>query len=421
MKRFGCTCGLALLGLIIGTGCDGTRNSWGAHPQSADGPSVADKTVAMEGPAPQEPAPAVTEPAVPPETAADGSTAAVADFVRRLQTKKEDLPAANAGPAGSDTAVATAPTDAASAGAASTTANMAMEIPAPGSAADPFKKSPQATQTPRIESVSIVATAPEPAEPTAEAKTLSTNEPLDAAAVVQEFSIRKYISMLEEALKTNPADVELQWLLSTMRLVMGDNDKATELSKDIARESAELLSDSVRLFADVRRLLVDPSHPADETLAAVENMRAKLQQRAELIIPVVALCSRVRTFGVYDLMPTDQFLAHQANRTVVYTEVKNFVSKRLDDGTYQTRLAGRLELLSKDGSLVWQHEENAIEEVSRQRREDFFLAQLVALPADLAAGDYVLKVILQDLLGGKANEAQVEFKVAERQLSSTAH
>jgi hypothetical protein len=55
-----------------------------------------------------------------------------------------------------------------------------------------------------------------------------------------------------------------------------------------------------------------------------------------------------------------------------------------------------------------------------RRREDFFLAQLVTFPADLAPGDYVLKVMLQDLLGGKANEAHTAFSVAERQLTSTA-
>ena len=416
MKRLRQLCGLMVVALMVGAGCTEANNPWLARQNRSQSQEPVASAPVPEQTVRQEPEPTATEPT--PDTVAENANETVADFVRRLQMQDQSGDDAAAGVV----AVVAAPADDDTTGMASTSANRGVAIPGPGQESEsvsPPSTPVQATEAPHVESVSIVTAAPG-AEETTDARTLSTNEPLDATAVAEEYSIRKYIEMLEEALRDDAADVELQWLLSTLRLVMGEDDRATAISDEIAREPAELLCDGVRFFADLRELLVDPSHPADETLAVLETLRTRLRERAELEIPVVALCSRVRTFGVYDEMPPGHFDARQTNRTVVYSEVKNFVSNKLDDGRYETLLAGRLELLTDDGRLVWDHEEPTIKEVSRQRREDFFLAQLVTFPAGLTPGDYVLKVMIQDLLGGKANEAHVEFTVGSRQVTSTS-
>lgn len=412
MKRLG---QLMVLGAVVAVaveGCTQVDGRWVSQDQASRQQEVAETDSSVPGLIEPMNEPAPTAVAIADEPAED-----VSDFVRRLQMQEQQGGNVDSG---STTENAPDVVEDTSIGSAHTSANRGVAIPQPEQEGDFLalrKKPAQATEAPRVEAVSIVTTLPGSDEQ-ADPKTLSTNEPLDATAVAEEFSIRKYTTMLEEALEDDPADVELQWLLSTMRLVMGDDDKATAISEEIAQEPAELLRDAIRLFADMRRLLVDPSHPADETLAALELLRTKLRERAELVIPVVALCTRVRTFGVYDEMQPDLFEAHQVNRTVVYTEVKNFVSKKLEDGQYETLLAGRLELLTRDGQLVWHHEEESIKEVSKQHREDFFLAQLVTFPANLVQGDYVLKVMIQDLLGGKANESHIEFSIGERSITS---
>jgi len=68
-------------------------------------------------------------------------------------------------------------------------------------------------------------------------------------------------------------------------------------------------------------------------------------------------------------------------------------------------------VLTPDGRSVWQHQEPDIVDTSRQRRNDFFLAQMVALPATLEPGEYVLKVSVQDELSGKSNQAIHRFSV----------
>jgi hypothetical protein len=167
----------------------------------------------------------------------------------------------------------------------------------------------------------------------------------------------------------------------------------------------------------VRRVLNDPAYPADSVLAQLDGLREKLSTRAELEIPVVALCTRVMTFGVYDEMSPDQLAPYQTNRAIVYSEIRNFASRTDSDGKYETLLTGKLELLTKEGRSIWRHEEPEIKDMSKQRRGDFFLAQLVSFPADLAPGDYVLKVMIQDKLAGKANEGRLEFAVKGTQFT----
>ncbi|MCP4593940.1 MAG: hypothetical protein GY842_24675 [bacterium] len=421
MARYGWCVGWVGVTLGLAAGCVQVNDRWiPYHEYEQQQAALADETndpVTVSGDAqpgsavsdPTAPASAQNEPA-PPES--------ITDFVSRLQAREHLTQRPSPHPQ-EGRPEPSAPVERATV-ETQTSANVGLAVPSVPVAVDtPDGVSPaRPSEAPRIESVSVVSGINPAAARAAESKTVSANEPLDATEVVQDYSIREYIAMLEEALQSDPADIESQWMLSTMRLMTGEADRASDISDEIAQDPAELLCGALRLFADFRQLLADPAHPADDTLTALEALRVRLQERAELLIPVVAMCTRVRTFGVYDQMPPDQFVPHQANRTVVYTEVKNFVSMKVSDGQYETLLAGRLELLTPEGQVVWQHEEDSIKEVSRQRREDFFLAQLVTFPPSLAAGDYVLKVMIQDLQGGKANEAHLEFAIGQRRVSS---
>ncbi|MCK4659973.1 MAG: hypothetical protein KAV82_10675 [Phycisphaerae bacterium] len=423
MRRISQLCKLTATVSVISVvclACTQDGNHWAMHkPQQTQQDKTDSPTATSQEPALPKAEPTTTEPHPNPDPGserdtrqtADESAQAVARFVSRLQSKS----------AATDTAASEElSAEQMTSGSASIMA-MGVPEPLPESASGPFsKKPPQATEAPRVEAISIVTQADKPEEQQTETRALTTNESLDAAAVREEFSIRKYLSMLEDALRKDSANVDLQWQLSMLRMALGQDEKATSISDGIERERAELLCDAVVLSAEVRELLMDPSHPADETLAALELLRGKLQARAELSIPIVALCTRVQRFGIYDEMPPDQFVAHRRNSAALYTEIKNFVSRKLPDGQYETLLAGRLELLTDDGRLVWHHEEDSIKDISKQQREDFFVGWRVVFPPDLGPGDYVLKVILQDLLGGKANEAHVKISVEPQQLTSTS-
>ena len=67
--------------------------------------------------------------------------------------------------------------------------------------------------------------------------------------------------------------------------------------------------------------------------------------------------------------------------------------------------------MTSDGDSLWRHEQPDIVDNARQRREDFFLAQLVTFPSTLGPGEYVLKVSIEDKAAAKACEAVFPFTI----------
>jgi hypothetical protein len=159
----------------------------------------------------------------------------------------------------------------------------------------------------------------------------------------------------------------------------------------------------------VRRLAIDPLGVGAHALERIDELRQAVADRGDPIVVEVALCRNVVTYGVYEEMPPEAFVAGRTTQTIAYSEVRNFRSELSDDGTYSTVLATRLEVFTVDGHSVWQHEEPEIKDMCRRRRTDFFIAQRITLPPTLPAGDYVLKVMVEDKLSGRASEASHPF------------
>ena len=68
-------------------------------------------------------------------------------------------------------------------------------------------------------------------------------------------------------------------------------------------------------------------------------LRSQLIRDAELQIPKVALCTKVSTFGVYDVMDPGMLVPYRANRAIVYCEVKNFLADQTESDTWRVDLS----------------------------------------------------------------------------------
>ena len=110
-------------------------------------------------------------------------------------------------------------------------------------------------------------------------------------------------------------------------------------------------------------------------------------------------------------MPAAEFAAGRATPTIIYSEIRNLRGEKSADGLFRSALATRVELLTADGQSVWQHAEPEISDLCRNRRDDFFIAQRVTLPATLKEGPHVLKVLVEDKLSGRAAEQTLRFTV----------
>lgn len=224
--------------------------------------------------------------------------------------------------------------------------------------------------------------------------------------------LQELIDAAKIALVNDPANPRKQLRLSLLQLANDQPKAAAQLSPALGHRQRELISQFVTSIGKVDQRFSDPLLDTDAVLASIDDLRDSIRDTAELTIPSVALCSRVQTFGIYDEISSGHLRARQVNRVIVYCEVDHFKSRHDDSSNqFRTELGSHLELFTADGRSVWSQTEDRIVDLSRQQREDFFLAQLVSFPASLSAGEYVLKVSITDLQAQKTTEAVHRFEI----------
>lgn len=132
--------------------------------------------------------------------------------------------------------------------------------------------------------------------------------------------------------------------------------------------------------------------PAPAPAATTETINAPI-----LHIRKLELCGRVESFGVYDPINTSSLLVGRPARMIVYVELDHFRSRKVSDWTYRVHLSQEVTLYNEaDGLAVWQQPAVEITDESRNVRHDFFVVQVIELPARLSVGKYILKVRVTD-------------------------
>ena len=261
---------------------------------------------------------------------------------------------------------------------------------------------------PAVESVTIRWKEPENAGTTPPARTNTTNAPLDMQPSATDASLERIVALLQQQLESNK-DFAAEWRLRMVQLALDRDADAANVSANLPDDSRTLLTAIVGSAAAARNMMRNPMLTGEEALQQVAALRHALSIRADPTVSAIALCRKVITFGSYEEMAREDFVSGRAIQTIVYSEIRNLKSERNAEGLFETRLSTRLEALTADGKSVWQQVEAEIIDHCRRHREDFFIAQRVTFPPTLPAGEYVLKVLVEDKLSGKVGEASQGF------------
>lgn len=262
---------------------------------------------------------------------------------------------------------------------------------------------------PVIQSVSI-QTLPIEIPQQEPVRTNAVNEALEAQPADGFISPDRWLDWLTKQ-TSETRDFESEWMLRMAQLAMNRDTEAIQVSEALPTGARELLTALLQAAISVRGAVRDPFTHGAEALGHVEDLRRAVADRVDPLVSTVALCRNVGTFGVYEEMADNEFVAGRAAQTIVYFEIRNLLSERTEENQYRTRLATRLEVLTAGGDSVWEQEEPEITDVCRRRRNDFFVAQRITLPATLPAGPYVLKVLVEDKISGRVNEATLPFNI----------
>lgn len=231
----------------------------------------------------------------------------------------------------------------------------------------------------------------------------ATARPADADALATA------VKAAEQQAARYPADFRTQLRLRMLYLTAGrQRDAAAPWPAGNAAEQ-QLLADWVS--AAVALTSADPSDTTtpDEALAAIERVRERLAAQAALKIRTVQIVSRVDGFGV--VTPFAENVFGPGQWIIAYSELDHFTSRHEKEGRWRTELSLRIEVLSADGKSFQVQEDPEVVDYSVNRRQDFFLARRLRLGNDLPAGQYVMKVAIEDKLGGKVAESLVRFQV----------
>jgi hypothetical protein len=274
---------------------------------------------------------------------------------------------------------------------------------------------------PRLNSVTVqpVATgnsrSNDPSRPSA-----ASNDPSNTNDVVLANSVdpgkeqrRRDMATQEARVAADPTNIEEQFKLRSMFLFEGRDDEALAPIKGVTPDVEEIMLGQLRSMQATRSGTgANPATWANRQLEALSQLQEKLRARADLQVPKVVLCTEIKRFGVYTPFQSSDFAAGAPHDVLIYVEVDNFESKPTSGGEYRTRLAAKLSLLSRDGDELVSIDEPNIEDFSLGVRRDFFLAfGPITIPATLPAGDYVVKVEIEDMNAGKVNSNKTSLRL----------
>ena len=237
-----------------------------------------------------------------------------------------------------------------------------------------------------------------------------TNAPIDIRGARTGPTLTQLVDELADRL-VGTDDIDEQWRLTLIRLALGEDQAAGEISENLSLEARRILSTFVSAATAARRAARDPQMVAASDLESAGALHSAMMELADPVVESITFCRRVSTFGVYDEMDDADFVAGRSTPTIVYCEVRNLASSPTADGQHRTLVGTQMRIMTADGRTVWEEEVPEIEDLCRRRRGDFFLAKRIALPSTLQPGEYVLKVFVEDKLSGKGHEGVHRFRI----------
>ena len=150
--------------------------------------------------------------------------------------------------------------------------------------------------------------------------------------------------------------------------------------------------------------------PRDKVRPLTE-MADRLSSAVDLNVPTAVLCSKVDSFGRYEPIDPAAFKVAAEHPVVLYCEVDHFASKLDAQGQWRTRLTWDAALFDESGKKVWTGKTTEVDDLSRNRRRDFFAAKVIRLPATLGVGRYLLKATMVDRQAERVAEKTIPLQI----------
>ncbi|MFI4854991.1 MAG: hypothetical protein ACIAQF_08465 [Phycisphaerales bacterium JB065] len=203
----------------------------------------------------------------------------------------------------------------------------------------------------------------------------------------------------------------------------GTIDDASEFA-GLTPDEREVLRSTLDLASSLRGELDPGLVDLDRIVRAIDDASTAMRAVKMLTIEDARLCLRVDNFGVYrEVERYDdryKFIAGTPHPVIVYTELDHFTrtpSNRDGVDGYVVNVQQALKIYrtgteiarDSENTLVWQMDAQPVVDFSRRQLRDFFIVQVIELPANLSVGSYRMKVIATDIATGEQVERAIDF------------
>ena len=225
------------------------------------------------------------------------------------------------------------------------------------------------------------------------------------------------LDQLIEQWQAQPVDGSYRQQLD-QRLVLvlaGKYEDARRPLESVSDQQQQMASRLIEMLIGIRESHGgNPRAEAQRVLTEVQALTDSLLQISDPEITTLALTRAVRGFGQYDLFDPADFPTGRANEFVVYSELRNFQSRKTDDGWFESEFSMKTTILNRGGEVILEINDDPIKDRCRSRRHDCFIPRLVRLPATLSPGEYVVKLTIVDKIGEKVTEKRTTFRIVAR-------
>jgi hypothetical protein len=236
-------------------------------------------------------------------------------------------------------------------------------------------------------------------------------DPIGSAAEGRQLNqAQVYQQLLQAVRQSEDSNLSKALTAATLGAIGPHGELDRSLLAPLSPKDQELVKRYHQTVSTLRREVLDGGGKIDQ--ATVTGRLEDLFGSQPITIRKIELCEKVLGYGVYDAFPDQTFMAGREQKLIVYVELDNFLPAKRDQGDgYEVSLRQELELYESNGFEVWSHEPVQIVDVSRNKRRDFFVVQLVTLPAQLGVGQYHLKVRVYDENAGTRDETSIKIQL----------
>ena len=233
------------------------------------------------------------------------------------------------------------------------------------------------------------------------------------------------VTRLTEAARFAPADpakraaaerdrAEAEIQLRMLYLIAGDHGRALEAVPGLSPAEQEFWQHTFWALSTEldAKSMPNPADRATHAVAALRTAAVKLSERANLTLKNVNFCHRVDSFGNVETFERDEFTPNEP--VLIYAEVENFTSERSLEGRFRTVLKSKVEIFRAGGTQLVETlplDKPVTVDLCDSHRQDYFLIYELKVPARIGLGPHVMKLTVEDTLGGAVAETELNFTV----------